>query len=74
MRAVFRIADEPAPATFQRVGGHNSSYTQLRFLTTERPETQGRIWWVWEPDVLASGRLVGDADPEPTGLPGGEGW
>lgn len=68
MRVLFRLMDAPAPPSLQRPGHAGESYSQLRFLTTERPATRDRIWWLWEPDVVASGRLVGDMDPEPTGL------
>lgn len=68
MRAVFRLMEAPAPAPLQASGTTDASYAQIRFVTTERPAASDRIWSIWEPDVLASGRLVGDMDPETTPL------
>jgi hypothetical protein len=70
LRVVLRLMAAPAPPALQADGASRARYERIRFLTTERPATHGRIWWIWQPDVLASGRLVGDMDPQPTGLPG----
>jgi hypothetical protein len=72
LRAVLRLMAAPVPATFRNAGA-GASYERIRFLTTERPQTHGRIWWIWEPDLVASGRLVGNMDPRPTGLAGADG-
>jgi hypothetical protein len=66
MRAVFRLLEAPVPQRIRREGKAGDRWGAIRFITTERPETRGRIWWIWEPDVRS--RLVGEMRNEPTGL------
>jgi len=66
MRVVFRLLDAPVPERIRRRGKSGEHWGPIRFVTTERPETRGRIWWIWEPDVRD--RLLGEMRNEPTGL------
>jgi hypothetical protein len=67
MRTVFRLLEAPVPEQI-RAGGTGDRWGRIQFVTTERPETRGRIWWIWEPDVRS--RLLGEMRNEPTGLSG----
>jgi len=69
MRTVFRLLDAPAPASLQVPGSAGrETYSQVRFITTERPETRGTIWWIWDRDIVESGKLIGEMREEPTQL------
>lgn len=67
MRVVFRLLEAPVPDALRDRGRGGGRWGRQAWITTERPETRGRLWWIWEPDVRA--RLVGEMDNRPTGLP-----
>jgi hypothetical protein len=68
MRAVFRLLDGPVPAAVRARAGPAAAerWGAVRFITTERPSTRGRIWWIWDADVRA--RLTGEMQNRPSGL------
>lgn len=66
MRVLFRLLESPVPEAIRQREGGGVRWGALRFVTTERPETRGRIWWIWEADVRA--RLLGEMDNRGTGL------
>jgi hypothetical protein len=68
MRTVFRLMDQPAPAAMQRPGHSGDTYSKIRFMFTERPDTRGEIWWIWDPDIRQSPRVLGEMDNRDSGL------
>lgn len=68
MRAVFRLLEASVPERLREKGGAGDRWGRIQFVTTERPETRGQIWWIWEPDVQS--RLLGEMRSERTGLSG----
>ena len=66
MRVLFRLLEAPVPEPLRRRGGGGERWGPITWLTTERPETRGQLWWIWEPDVRA--HLRGEMDNRWTGL------